>query len=191
MTFLLGHVNEQRLNQIAVDAQQLPLTYELVGSTRVVPGDLAGYRLDRYSIELGTAPHVFDRGCNALRQWEAHIGAGARVAPADAPLQVGQSVVVALALLGVTAIAPCRIVWVDDEVDRFGFGYGTLSGHPEQGEESFVITRTAGGVRFEITAFSRPAALLAKLGQPVARRIQSRITNRYLTGLKTAVDRRS
>ena len=188
MTFLLGQVSDKRLAEMTRDAQSLSLTYELIGSTKVPPNDWAGYRLDRYSIELGSAPDVFDRGCTALRRWDAHVGAGARVASADAPLQVGQSVVVALALVGITAIAPCRIVWVDDEVDRYGFGYGTLSGHPEQGEESFVIARTGGNVRFEITAFSRPAALLAKLGQPVARRIQTRITNRYLTGLKAAVE---
>jgi uncharacterized protein (UPF0548 family) len=46
--------------------------------------------------------------------------------------------------LGVAAIrlrAPCRIVYVIDEPDRRGFAYGTLPGHPERGEEAFIISR--------------------------------------------------
>ena len=122
-----------------------------------------------------------------LRQWGAHTGAGARVAPRHASLEVGQTVVVALALPGITAVAPCRIVWADDEADRFGFAYGTLDGHPERGKESFLITRGEAGVRFEIVAYSRPAAALARLAGPIARRIQTSVTHRYLHALGDAV----
>ena len=50
-------------------------------------------------------------------------------------------------MIGVTSIGPvqmvvpCRIVSVFKEVDSFGFAYGTLPGHPERGEESFVLER--------------------------------------------------
>ena len=70
-----------------------------------------------------------------------------------------QDVVVAVSAATLTAIAPCRIVWVVDEPDAFGFGYGTLQGHPEEGEESFVVRGGPGGARFEVTALSRPASL--------------------------------
>jgi uncharacterized protein (UPF0548 family) len=60
---------------------------------------------------------------------------------------------------------------VVDEPHRFGFAYGTLPGHPESGEEAFVIDDTDQGVVFQIVAFSRPAAALARLGTPVSRRI--------------------
>ena len=84
--------------------------------------------------------------------------------------------------------APCRIVGVIDEPNRWGFAYGTLPGHPEQGEESFHVRRTAGGeVSFEIVAFSRPAALLARLGSPVARIVQARVTRAYLEGVRLFV----
>jgi uncharacterized protein (UPF0548 family) len=70
-------------------------------------------------------------------------------------------------------VAPCRLVYVIDEPRQDGFAYGTLTGHPEQGEESFVITPTAAGdVRFDVTAFSRPSETLAKLASPAARVIQ-------------------
>jgi uncharacterized protein (UPF0548 family) len=74
-----------------------------------------------------------------------------------------------------------RVVYVVDEDRRRGFAYGTLPGHPESGEESFVVEHLEDDtVRFAITAFSHPATLLAKLGGPVSRLVQSRVTNRYL-----------
>jgi len=41
-------------------------------------------------------------------------------------------------------------------------------------------------VTFTITAFSRPQALLTRLGGPVARMVQARTTRRYLEGLVDA-----
>ena len=68
-----------------------------------------------------------------------------------------------------------------DEPDRAGFAYGTLPGHPESGIEEFLLTRTATGeVRLDIDAVSRPAAWYARLGAPVARLVQARLTRRYL-----------
>lgn len=91
---------------------------------------------------------------------------------------------VALPLGPLRVLAPCRIVYVLEEPYRRGFAYGTLPGHPERGEESFVVTRSPDGeVRFTVTAFSRPADLLARLGAPVAGRIQRRVTRRYVEGL--------
>jgi hypothetical protein len=60
--------------------------------------------------------------------------------------------VTAIALGPITAIAPCRIVAVVDEPLRFGFAYGTLPGHPESGEEAFIIDNTDQAVIFQIVA---------------------------------------
>ena len=111
--------------------------------------------------------------------------------PDHPPIRVGQNVVVALGLPGFTVVAPCRIVWVEDEPNRFGFAYGTLQGHPERGEESFVVRRDNAGVTFSIDAASRPAALLSRVGAPVARLIQKRVTNNYLTSLQRASSSRN
>jgi uncharacterized protein (UPF0548 family) len=68
--------------------------------------------------------------------------------------------------------------------NRFGFAYGTLPAHPEQGEEAFHIESDVHGtVRFVVTAFSRPRHPLARIGSPVARQVQLRVTRRYLTSL--------
>ena len=66
--------------------------------------------------------------------------------------------------------APVRIVYLVDEPARAGFAYGTLPGHPEQGEEAFMITMDdAERVRFDIVAFSRPATRMARTSGPIGR----------------------
>lgn len=79
---------------------------------------------------------------------------------------------------------PARVVYVVDEPGRRGFAYGTLPGHPERGEEAFIVERMPdGSVWLVIRAFSRPAGPLIWLGYPVARLLQSFYTARYLRAL--------
>lgn len=111
---------------------------------------------------------------------------GARVFR-DPAIGAGESVLVLVRFGPVQVIAPCRIVYVVDESDRFGFGYGTLPGHPESGEESFIVERDGASTTFRITAFSRPADLLTRLGGPVSRHIQVRATRKYLDALEAFV----
>ena len=77
--------------------------------------------------------------------------------------------------------AACRVVYVVDEPSRKGFAYGTLPGHPECGEESFIVSIDEGGsVRFDVTAFSRNARWFARLGGPLTGLVQRAVTWRYL-----------
>ena len=56
---------------------------------------------------------------------------------------------------------------VVNEPRRAGFAYGTLPGHPESGEESFVVEHLADDrVVLCIRAFSRPASWLFRIGYP-------------------------
>jgi len=58
---------------------------------------------------------------------------------------------------------------VIDEPNRAGFGYGTLHGHQESGEEAFLVERDAQGrVWLRVTAFSRPVRWPAVLAGPIA-----------------------
>ncbi len=80
--------------------------------------------------------------------------------------------------------APVRVVYVVDEPHRKGFAYGPVPGHPESGEEAFVVElRDRGAVTFEITAFSRPDRVLARSTGGPARGVQHRMTTRYLRAL--------
>ena len=71
-----------------------------------------------------------------------------------------------------------------DEPSRVGFGYGTLPGHPESGEESFVVElRPDDSVVLVVQAFSRHAAWFTRLAGPVGHLGQRLITERYLRAL--------
>ncbi|GAA3742408.1 DUF1990 domain-containing protein [Leifsonia bigeumensis] len=80
--------------------------------------------------------------------------------------------------------APCRVIYVIDEPNRKGFAYGTLPGHPESGEEAFIVDQTEdGSVWLTIRAFSRPAGWLWWMVYPVLRLTQTMITRRYFRSL--------
>ncbi|MEO6120940.1 MAG: DUF1990 domain-containing protein [Acidimicrobiales bacterium] len=147
----------------------------------------AGYHRLARTADLGGA-EVFDRAVEAVRGWEAHRGAGTKVLPVAAPLEVGVTVLVVVRLAVVTVVAPCRIVAVTDEPDRFGFAYRTLPGHPATGEEAFHVVRADSRTCLEIVAFSKPADPLMRLVPPLARFVQAHYTDRYIAGLRAFVD---
>jgi uncharacterized protein (UPF0548 family) len=110
-----------------------------------------------------------------------HRRAGLSVQASHATAQEGAVVALVLGGSRIGLVLPCRVVYVVDEPGRRGFAYGTLPGHPEQGEESFMVSHEPdGSVVLRIAAFSRPANALSRLGGPLARWVQDRMTNRYI-----------
>jgi uncharacterized protein (UPF0548 family) len=146
-----------------------------------------GYRCDRWTRELCGDETVFERAADVLRTWQMHRSAGLTV-EVDGPPAVGMDVAMAAPLPVGYVDVVCRVVDVIDEPDRYSFTYGTLPVHPEQGEESFTVTRGAdGAVTFEIVAASRLRHPLARACPPIARRLQSRAIERYVASMQTAV----
>jgi uncharacterized protein (UPF0548 family) len=185
--FRPGRVGEAALAEALAASTAADVTYEGTGVT-LGGADLPGYRTDRYEGPLGSGAVAFERARDGIRAWAAHRGAGVQVFPPDAPVAEGTTVVLVTRLGPASVLAACRVVAVVDERDRFGFAYGTLPLHPESGEEAFLVERGAHDeVRFRVVAVSRPAAPLARLGAPVARRVQRRVTTGYLEGLRRAV----
>jgi uncharacterized protein (UPF0548 family) len=176
------------VQRLLADSREAVPTYPEVGATRAV--DLpAGYRHDRCEIHVGRGPDVFERAVRALRGWQAQRGAGVEVVPDDAWVEEQETVVLLLHVGGLWATAPCRVVYVVEEADHVGFAYGTLPGHPECGEAAFAVSRGAtGAVVFRVWSFSRTIDPLARLGAPVTRRIQKRVTRRYLDALVEAAN---
>jgi uncharacterized protein (UPF0548 family) len=74
-------------------------------------------------------------------------------------------------------------------VTAFGFAYGTLPGHAESGEERFLVEwdRAGGDVWYDLLAFSRPRHVLARLGYPLARRLQNRFAKESAAAMRRAV----
>jgi uncharacterized protein (UPF0548 family) len=116
--------------------------------------------------------------------WEMHRGAGLSVRASAPVAREGSVVTLVFGASGFGVVCPCRVVYVVEEPGRQGFAYGTLPGHPEEGEESFMVTQEPNGsVVLRITAFSRPANALSRLGGPLTRRIQDWMTDRYIAAL--------
>jgi uncharacterized protein (UPF0548 family) len=156
------------------------LTYPEVGGTRT--GELPrGYRHVRRHEQLGSGPDVYRRAVAGLREWRLQRDAGLRVPSSTPPPEVGVRVTFAVAGLRI----PCQVVWVLDEPGRFGYAYGTLPGHPESGEEAFVVhLDEAERVWLDIRAFSRPARWYTRLGGPVGWLVQDLATGRYIAAMR-------
>lgn len=159
-------------------------TYGEVGATagRLPPG----YRHLRRTVRIGFGPEAFDTAVDALLGWQVQLRAGLRVASSSARAEPGAVVRLGWGVGPLRLAAPCRVVYAVDEPRRGGFAYGTLPGHPESGEESFIVERHDDEtVTFTVTAFSRPATWPARAAGPVGAAVQHRITDRYLRALGT------
>ena len=143
---------------------------------------LAGYsRLNR-SVTLRR--RAFDAAARDLFEWRMHSRAGVRVEASDIPLRQDTVVLMRSGLGPLSVKIPCRVLDIVDEPQHRGFAYGTLPGHPEAGEERFVLEQLEDGrILFTITAYSRPASTLARLGGPLSRAAQTFMTQRYLEAL--------
>ena len=165
------------------------LTYDEVGATR--DGALPeGYRHLRYRVRLDGCE--LERAAEAVLTWRLHRATGVRVEASGPRAEPGVRVTLSLGIGRLRVSAPCEVIWAVAERDRAGFGYGTLPGHPERGEEAFVVERTGssqgGGVWFAVTAFSRHAAWYARAAGPltvVAQRAYARRLGSVLRRLCT------
>jgi uncharacterized protein (UPF0548 family) len=164
----------------------VPFTYAEVGATR--DAELpAGYAHAERSVVVGSGPGTFGRVAAAMFDWRLQRGAGLRVratGPASGP---GTVVVLTAGLPRLGYDIPCRVVWAQTGGDERGFGYGTLPGHPESGEEAFVVRLTADGeVEFRLRVFYRLASPLARLAGPASRLVQRLATDRYVAVARRA-----
>jgi uncharacterized protein (UPF0548 family) len=175
------------MNRLVEALQGAQPTYGDLGGT-LTGRQPEGFRHDHYKMELGHGHEVFRRAVEGLKAWEAHHVPGVRVFPKGQNVQPGATVAVTLGTPFLALLAPCRIIHVVDEEASWGFAYGTLPGHPEQGEEAFVVSMSLDeNVRFEVVAFSRPADLLVRLSGPIGRSIQKGGTSGYLRALRRYV----
>jgi uncharacterized protein (UPF0548 family) len=149
-------------------------TYPETGRTR--DGELpAGYRHVRRDAVVGRGDKAFARVREGMRDWRIHKLAGMRVTSSGKP-RVGLSFHATLAFFSV----PCEILWLRDENSCYGYGFGTLAGHPLSGEEAFEVRLSPDGeVRFAVRAFSRRVSWYARLGGPIVAALQDFMTDRF------------
>jgi uncharacterized protein (UPF0548 family) len=175
---------EAAIRQSIENARELPLNYGFAFKTEghsdlpVVPH---GYERDHTRSEIGQGALAFEAAREAFRQWKQFDLGWVRVANAEARIEVEEMVAVeahtpSFSGLGLWSVNCSRILYVIDEIDRFGFGYGTTAQHVERGEERFLLEfyPVSGVVAYDLLAISQPAHWLARLGYPYTRNRQKK-----------------
>ena len=190
--FFFKKPSEDDLRRFVSSQSERPFSYEEVGASRegVLP---EGYVVDRYHVKLGEGPEAYERAKEALRAWRQFDPGWVRLLPPGALIEVGATVGVLARHYGFWSLNTARIVYLVEEtgeVERFGFGYGTLPGHGERGEERFSVEwrREDGSVYYDVLAFSRPKHPLAWLGYPFVRLLQRRFSRDSREAMVRAVD---
>ena len=161
------------------------LTYDHVGSTAgVLP---CGYHhLTRQKV-IGRGAARFSDAALAVLGWQVQLRSGIEVSSSSPTVRPGAVAMLVIHAGPIKLSAPCRVVYLIDEPNRQGFAYGTLPGHPESGEEAFVVERADDdSVSLKITVFSKPVSTLNRLAGPIGRLAQRKVTDRYFRSLAEA-----
>ena len=163
-----------------------PLTYAEVGATRDASTMPPSAHHLTVRQPIGPAD-VFEAAAECVLTFGMQRGSGFRVVTSASRAFEGAELTVRAWIGPVRMTAPTRVVYVVDEPDRRGFAYGTLPGHPESGEELFLVERVGDETWAEVRAFSRPGRWYVGLGGPVVRRLQHRAALRYVDAVRRAV----
>ncbi|MFF7989554.1 DUF1990 family protein [Kitasatospora xanthocidica] len=159
-------------------------SYPEQGASRT--GDLPpGYRHLRHQALIGRGRPALEVAGAALLGWRMHRLAGVRIDAEAEQAAPGVAVRCAIGIGPLRAGAPNRVLDTVEGPDRYGFTYGTRHRHLARGEETFLVELGPDdGVRFTVTAFSRPVVWWARLAGPLlplAQRAFARHCGRVLT----------
>jgi uncharacterized protein (UPF0548 family) len=181
-----------------VDRQRtLDFNYHSVGATRDLDASADGAVIDDFNVDavrevIGNGHDDYQRAVKALRRWRMFDIGWVQLCWPDTRICAGSAVAILARISRSWVLNAARIGYVIDdtgEVERFGFGYGTLPGHLMRGEEKFMVTwnRASGEVGFELVAMSRPGRLLSWLSYPLVRRLQRRFRRDACSAMKDAI----
>lgn len=184
MTFHIRTPSDARIRAWLRERADAPFTYPSVGLIREDLDEApSGFVLDRYGAEVGPSS-AFDRAREALGRIANYPPSFTRVVRAHDVLSERAIFATVASHLGFYSVHPCRVIFVVDEPDRYGFGFGTLPGHAESGEERFLVTRIGEHVHYDVQAYSRPTGL-SRLGSPIARHYQRRFQRETVAHMRS------
>lgn len=147
----------------------------------------SGFRIRTVEF-IESAPAGVDAAAAAFAPAVAASRQGVLASDGAALLAEGDTVVLEIPFGPFRVSAPARVVYIVDEPRRRGFAYGTLPGHPEDGEEAFIVElRDDNSVWIVIRAFSRPSRFWFAVW-PVLRLTQEFYTRRYLAVLAAPIE---
>ena len=172
------NASQATLKRTLDDAAGAPFSYPDVGASRgPAPSK---YHPISESIVAGHGQEAFDRLASGILGWYVHRDSGVRVLAA-APVAPGIEVALGAKSGGAFILMTCRVIYVIDQPRRKGFAYGSLRGHPEAGEESFIAELDENDdVVFTVGGFSRPGTVFTTIVSPIARILAGQAIRRYL-----------
>lgn len=185
--FLISKPSDADIEKFIVDRASDRLSYSDVGATL---GELpVGYTVDHNRIKIGEGREDFEIAISSIRSWKMFDLGWVELFHSDTPIEVGRNVAILVNHLGFWSISGARIVYTIAETYRFGFAYGTLTEHAEVGEERFSVEfdPDSNEVWYDLLAFSRPAALFAKLGYPMSRYYQKQFAQDSKAAMQRAI----
>jgi uncharacterized protein (UPF0548 family) len=145
------------------------LTYPEAGATRDDGPMPAGYHRLRRRMRIGRGEAAFHAAADAVLEWRLHKSLHLHPQADHIRAEPGANVWLDVGTRHVVLIrAHCRVVWVLDEPRCKGFAYGTMPGHPERGEEAFVVEWDADdSVWLTVKVFSVAARWYTKIAGPL------------------------
>ncbi len=167
--FTVFEPSETQIKNFLAARRNLPFSYNEVGASKEeIP---SGYPINHHRIQIGSGADAYARARKAIQNWTMYRLEWTRLFPFDAPIAVGEVVCVVVNHRLCWSLNPCRIIYILEEtgaVERYGFAFGTLPGHSEEGEERFTVewNRADDSVWYELLAFARPHHILARIGFP-------------------------
>ncbi|MCG8328854.1 MAG: DUF1990 domain-containing protein [Chitinophagales bacterium] len=187
MKIQMTNPTEKQLYHFHKQQRFASYTYTAIGASA---GDFPkAYKHDRNRVLLGEGALVFHQACELIKKWKMFPPDWTQIYPLCLPIEKGQEVVVLFQLMGLWWYNSCRIVYTINEENRFGFAYGTLQGHVEQGEECFEVYRDENNqVWYQISAFSRPNVWLTKVAYPLARYFQKKFVRQSREMMLKAIE---
>jgi uncharacterized protein (UPF0548 family) len=188
--FLKTKPSDTAIRDFLACQAQSRFSYPAVGASAAAFAPV-GYVADHNRVLLGRGEQAWHHAVRLINTWQMFNMEWVRLCWPDAPIVEGVTVAVLLRHFGFWSLNAARIVYTLSEdigpIKRYGFAYGTLLDHGESGEERFSVEWQSqdDSVWYDLFAFSRPRAVLAKIGYPLARRLQ----HRFVEGSKAAMAR--
>lgn len=188
--FSLTKPTYDQLRQFLLAHREVPFTYDEVEGTRV--GTPKGYSCGKQRVLLGHGREVFLQAKQNLRDWKMFPNTFVDLIW-PSPIEAGRVVATLFRAPGFWTLNPCRIVYTVDEtkdqVEHFGFAYGTVGSHLAAGEELFTVEHNYedDSVWYQVYCFSRADHWLSKLAYPYLRFQQIRFRSLSARAMKDAI----
>lgn len=198
MRISIAYPDKTQLDEFLNSQKKATFSYTEIGCTKLETTRMLktsqipkGYKEDYNFIRLGKGDLIWQKAKEALKQWKHFPPSFTKIYPDTTKIEEGNIVVVMIYILGFWWRNPAKIVYTFDESEtpqtpnRFGFAYGTLQEHAEQGEEAFWISRDEDNViTYHLQAISKPKFWAAKLAYPLTRKYQCKFAQESMRHMK-------